>query len=221
HPDHAALEVRTALWDAAEARARERHADHPRPRIRHASNATDEEEGAGLAARGMEVVRHFWQMRRTLDGPVAAGAPPAGVTLAPPRDEDLRDAHQILQTSFAEHFGHEDEPWDDWLARVTASTTTDLDLWLLARVDGEPVGALVAHDFGDRGWVSELGVLEEFRGRGIGEALLRRSFATLAGRGLPRVLLSVDAQNETGATALYERAGMSVVRRWTLWEREL
>jgi ribosomal protein S18 acetylase RimI-like enzyme len=52
-------------------------------------------------------------------------------------------------------------------------------------------------------------------------ALLRRSFAMFAGRGVRRVILNVDAGNATGATALYERAGMRVVNRWDLWERLL
>ena len=37
--------------------------------------------------------------------------------------------------------------------------------------------------------------------------------------GLRRVVLSVDAENPTGATALYERMGMRVVSRWDVWER--
>jgi mycothiol synthase len=51
--------------------------------------------------------------------------------------------------------------------------------------------------------------------------MLRRVFATLAGRGIQDVTLSVDAQNGTGAPALYERAGMRVVNRFDQWEREL
>jgi ribosomal protein S18 acetylase RimI-like enzyme len=81
------------------------------------------------------------------------------------------------------------------------------------------VGALTASGSGDRGWVDELGVLVSHRGRGIGEALLRRSFGVFAGRGVRHVLLNVDAENPTGATALYERVGMRVAGRWDLWER--
>ena len=33
------------------------------------------------------------------------------------------------------------------------------------------------------------------------------------------MILSVDAENTTGATALYERVGMRVVDRWDIWER--
>jgi mycothiol synthase len=50
-------------------------------------------------------------------------------------------------------------------------------------------------------------------------AMLRRSFAMLAARGLDRVLVNVDAENVTGATGVYECAGMRVVNRWDLWER--
>jgi ribosomal protein S18 acetylase RimI-like enzyme len=67
--------------------------------------------------------------------------------------------------------------------------------------------------------VDYLGVLAPGRGRGIGRALLRRSFAIFAGRGVWRVILNVDAENTTGATALYERVGMRVINRWDVWER--
>ena len=33
--------------------------------------------------------------------------------------------------------------------------------------------------------------------------------------------LGVDSENETGATRLYERAGMHVDQRWILYRREL
>ena len=67
------------------------------------------------------------------------------------------------------------------------------------------------------GYVDSLGVLKEWRGRGIGKALLRRSFAELAGRGSPEVRLGVDTQNVHGAVALYEGVGMSVYRRYDVF----
>jgi ribosomal protein S18 acetylase RimI-like enzyme len=85
----------------------------------------------------------------------------------------------------------------------------------------EPAGALTGHVADDRGWVDYLGVLPRWRGRGLGAALLHHSFATFAGRGVRRVILNVDAENPTGATALYERAGMRVVNRWDLYERPI
>ena len=89
----------------------------------------------------------------------------------------------------------------------------DPTLWLVARNEGETVGVLTANVSGDHGWVGEIGVLATHRGRGIAGALLRRSFATFAARGFGRVMLNVDAENPTGATALYEGVGMRIIKR--------
>lgn len=115
----------------------------------------------------------------------------------------------------------ESEPFGRWAEEQTGSPSYDPTLWLLAKAGGQPVGALTGHVWGDRGWVDDLGVLAPCRGRGAGAALLRRSFAIFAGRGVRRVILNVDAGNTTGATALYERAGMRVINRWDVWERPL
>src|ERR671922_216071 len=57
--------------------------------------------------------------------------------------------------------------------------------------------------------------------RGLGLALLLRSFGQFYERGERRVALSVDIENPTGATRLYERAGMRVEREEVLYEKEL
>jgi GNAT superfamily N-acetyltransferase len=62
---------------------------------------------------------------------------------------------------------------------------------------------------------------ELWRRRGIALALLRTAFAEFHRRGIPRAELGVDAENPTGATRLYERAGMDVAFGWEFWEKEL
>ena len=49
-----------------------------------------------------------------------------------------------------------------------------------------------------------------WRGQGLAKVLLYRTFAEFFLRGFQVVKLDVDAQNETGATHLYERVGMHV-----------
>lgn len=51
-----------------------------------------------------------------------------------------------------------------------------------------------------------MGVLEGFRGRGIGERLLRRTLEHALGKGITRVALEARADNER-AIRLYERVG--------------
>jgi ribosomal protein S18 acetylase RimI-like enzyme len=153
---------------------------------------------------------------------VDPGTVPDGIEIGgiePAADLPLLQA--VIDEAFADHWEYHPEPHDQWVADQTGRPTYDPALWLLASDRGQPAGALIGHVSEDRGWVDYLAVLAASRGRGLGAALLRRSFAMFAGRGIRRVVLAVDAQNTTGATALYERVGMRVVSRFDWWERAL
>ena len=175
-----------------------------------------------LAARRLRPIRHFWHMQIDLTRPFEPGPAPEGVEITgiEPASQ-LPVIHAILEEAFADHWGHRSEPFDRWAQEQTGSPSYDPALWLLATLQGQPVGALTGHVADDRGWVDYLGVLPPCRGRGIGAALLYRSFAIFVGHGARRVILNVDAENTTRAVALYERAGMRVINRWDLWERLL
>jgi ribosomal protein S18 acetylase RimI-like enzyme len=69
------------------------------------------------------------------------------------------------------------------------------------------------------GFVKDLAVRPAFRGRGLGEALLRAVFAEFARRRIARVRLKVDADNPTGAVRLYRRVGMDELRRYAVYAR--
>ena len=220
HPDHRGRGIGAALLDRIEARASELAAVGPAVRFRHAINSGDEPAAEMLRARGLLPVRHFWHMQIDLDEQFEPTDPPPGIEIAAiDPHADLAAMHAILSEAFANDWDYHPEPLDRWSADNATGPTFHPTLCLLARDDGRPIGALMARLFDDRGWVSELGVLASHRGRGVGAALLRRSFASFARRGIRRVMLNVDAQNPTGATALYERVGMTVANRWTLWER--
>lgn len=222
HPKHRGRGIGASLMNRIEQRAPELVAGLPSVRFRHAIDAGDRAAAAMLRARGLRPVRHFWHMRIDLVGPVEPGPAPEGIEItAIEAPDDLPAVHAVLDEAFADDWGHHPEPFDRWADEQTTSPSYDPTLWLLGTVGGEPVGALTANVWGDRGWVNEIGVLPPHRGRGIGSALLRRSFATFARRELQSVFLNVDAENPTGATVLYERVGMRIVNRWELWERSL
>ena len=52
-------------------------------------------------------------------------------------------------------------------------------------------------------------------------ALLQHAFAEFLGRERTTVALGVDAASETGATRLYEAAGMRVEQQYAVYEKEL
>ena len=219
HPEERGRGIGSALFDRIEARAVELLAAADSPRFRHSINARDAAAAAIASARGLRPVRHNWHMQLDLDGPIEPTQDPPAITIGgiePP--DDLRVVHAILESAFAEDPGDHPDPFDRWAEEHVTSPSYDPSLWLLARDGDVPVAALTASS-GDGGWVDWLGVLPSHRGRGIGHALLRRSFAEFAERGMRRVMLNVDAENVTGATAVYERAGMRVVNAWDLWER--
>ena len=73
----------------------------------------------------------------------------------------------------------------------------------------------------EMGWIGSLGVLREYRHRGLATALLHQSFGDFYRRGKKRVGLGVDAQNLTGALRLYQGVGMRVARQYNIYEKEL
>jgi mycothiol synthase len=221
-PGYRGRGIGSSLLNLTEERAGQLLAGLGSGRFRHAIHAGDDAAAAMLKARGLRPVRHFWQMQIDLTGPFEPGPAPEGVEITGIGSPgDLPAIHGVIDEAFADHWGHRSEPFDRWMQEHEASPSHDPTLWLLARAEGRPAGALTGHLESDRGWVDYLGVLAPRRGRGAGMALLRRSFAMFAGRGARRVVLNVDAENSTGAIALYERAGMRVVNRWDLWEGPL
>ena len=69
--------------------------------------------------------------------------------------------------------------------------------------------------------MNSLAIRRQWRRRGIGLAFLYHAFGEFYRREIHNVYLGVDAQSLTGATRLYERAGMHVVRQYNTYEKEL
>jgi mycothiol synthase len=220
HPAHRGRGIGTALLDRIEARAAERVAGVPSPRFRHSINGSDAAAAAMLEARGLRPVRHFWHMQIELPAPIETGPLPDGIEIAGiTSPDDLPVVHAVLEEAFADHWGNYPEPYPQWVDEEASGPDYDPTFWLRATEHGDMLGTLTGNLWGDRGWVGYLGVRARGRGRGIGAALLREAFARFAARGARYAVLNVDAENTTGATALYERVGMRVVNRWDLWER--
>ena len=155
---------------------------------------------------------------------------PEGIVLRTFRDApDLRGVIAADAEAFRDHRGFverdADEARERWEHLVANDPNFDPDLWFLAMDDNRIVGiSLCMPQLGDEksiGVVGTLGVVREWRHRGLGMALLLHSFHELRRRGRALATLSVDANSLTGATRLYERAGMHVYRQMTMYELEL
>jgi mycothiol synthase len=97
--------------------------------------------------------------------------------------------------------------------------------WFVA-VDGGEIAGFVLSRVGisqtpEEAWIYIVGVRPAWRRRGIALALLQHRLWELYQKGKRRVRLEVDTQNPTGATRLYEKAGMHVESRYDFFEKEL
>jgi mycothiol synthase len=177
---------------------------------------------AFVRGRGYRAARTFWRMTIDMgDQPPAGPRWPDGVSIRSfVRDQDEVATWQAAEEAFADHWGHVPAAFEEWIKR-TEGETFDPELWFLAIDDatGQIAGTSLCAPYLDTGWIGTLGVRRPWRGKGLGEALLRHSFVEFHGRGRRRVSLGVDAQSLTGATRLYERAGMHVDRAHELWTK--
>jgi mycothiol synthase len=224
HPDHVGRGIGTFLVRWMEARARE-HVPLAPADARVVLNIGVYGRNAAarqlLEGEGYAPVRHFWRMVIDLDVTPQAPVWPEGITVrACASAEDERLVFATLDEAFRDHWGYTPATYEEWERRAK-DTGFDPSLWFLA-VDGEEVaGALIGRYYQGMGWVKTLGVRRPWRRRGLGQALLQLAFGEFYRRGRRIVGLGVDAANETGATRLYEGAGMRVAHEYAVYQKEL
>lgn len=172
-----------------------------------------------LEDRGYGLVRHFFHMAIELDQPVWPDVPDGLLVRPLDPGSDPRGLYELMEHAFSEHWGWMPTSFENFWRRVSERDDFDPRVSLLAFEGDRLVGAAVNVVKSGEGWVNDLGVRKDQRGRGIGELLLRCSFAIFAERGLKTGRLGVDAGNETGAVRLYERVGMRVVRRFDTYSK--
>jgi ribosomal protein S18 acetylase RimI-like enzyme len=171
---------------------------------------------AHLRSRGFRLLRKGHEMVVDLVGAPSTPSAPDGVRIEGFGPDDVPEAARVLSSAFRDHHGDMAAPpatMEHWMR----SSAVRLDASFLAYDEEGLVGVLVAENGTDGGYVGALGVERRGRGRGIGRVLLESSFARFAATGAPLVVLDVDAENVTGATRLYEAAGMRRRLTQELW----
>ena len=225
HPEHRRRGVGSAIVRLIEERARAEESSVPageRVYLQNGTLDTDECTDRFYRERGYESVRGFRGMQIDLEAePEVPDVPGIEIRLYrhPDEAQAFYDTHQ---DSFASHWEFRPMAWEEWRKRQD-KTTFDPTLWWAAVADDEIAGISICEQKNDPdlGWVDALGVRPAYRRRGIAEALLKTAFAEFWRRGERRVGLGVDAESPTGATRVYERAGMRTLWHAIVYEKEL
>lgn len=196
--------------------------DGARVVLHNPTNAYNNEATALLTGLGYQLARNFWRMQIGLDAaPEAAPAPDGIILRQVATEEDEFRLYEAVQEAFEDHWGHAAKPFDRWSAS-NKRHGFDPGLWWMALDGDELAGGLVSFTLPDpKGWVRYVAVRRPWRRRGLAQALLARAFGAFQERGISTVELGVDAESLTGATRLYERVGMKVVRGFAIFEKEL
>jgi mycothiol synthase len=219
-PPSEAGDVRLALFDWAEERARERVGEL----LRFNTASVDEPTNELLEARGYRLIRHFYRMRIDFDGDLPEPHWPPGMTVRTATREDAQLAYDVEEETFEDTWEHSRMPFEVWKHIMLSEAWFDPTLWFFVEHGNDIAAvALCREREGEKGlgWVNILGVRDKWRRRGLGRALLLHCFHEFRRRGFHAAALGVDAESLTGANRLYESAGMRVVRRSDVYEKAL
>ncbi len=214
HPSYVGLGLGTQLLDWAEARAREHGSDW-------LAQTVDDADKAGTAllrSRGYDVLATNWLLERPVEG--AAPTLAEGVTLRPFAPGDARVVHQVVQDAFDEWQPRRHE-YEEWAKTTIERPSFDPELSPVAVVGDEVVGVALSLHLPDSpdGYVEQVAVRRDFRGRGLARALLTVAAEAAGRRG--KQSLTLWTHSGTGALAMYERLGMTVRRSTTVYRTKL
>jgi mycothiol synthase len=205
HPRASGRGIGSALRPAIEARAAEKGVQT----LIQAVASTDEPGRALLEAAGYAEAHRYTFMQVELAGPPAEPRLPDGIAIRPFEPE--RDDRAVFEVDSAAFAGAPDfipQPFDAWRVEHVEAAAVRPHASPLAWAGDELAGfALNQMRAPDLGYVEILAVDAAWRGRGLGRALLLRSFADLAAIGATAVGLGVAGHNER-ARGLYESVGM-------------
>jgi mycothiol synthase len=233
HPDWRRRGIGRALFRWNERRARERAAQEPEFGGRDAvigGFASEFEPGnvALFESEGYRAFRYAFAMihRRVVDAePIAM---PEGLEIRPVTPDQHRPIFEADDEAFHDHFEHRPATEDDFVATF-AQPDLDTSLWKVAWDGDEVAGGVFTTIWKEetealgvkRAWLESVFTRRPWRRRGLARALIGATLVELRERGIEEAMLGVDAENPTGALALYEGLGFEVKVRTQRYRKPL
>jgi mycothiol synthase len=170
----------------------------------------------GAERNGFTLDRIYFRMRTERSEPFTEIELPPGFVIRPLSGQGEVEAWvEAFNDAFASHHDAPTYTVAEKMQRLDDDSympTTDL---VLVAPDGRFAGISlntkeVLDDGEERVWVRSIGIRPEWRGTGLGRALLQTSINALIEHGFTTVRLSVDSDNATSALRLYKGTGFEV-----------
>lgn len=175
-----------------------------------------------LERHGFSIARSTNRMEIKLEQePPALELPDSIIIRSFERGQDERATFEANDEAFRDHWGHVPGNFEEWQRWAVEREDFDPSLYFLACEGDQIAGVSLCQLKTGTGWVDDLSVRRPWRRKGVGAALLQHTFREFYRRGISTVALDVDTQNLTGATRLYQRAGMRPVRRYDTYMKEI
>lgn len=224
HPEYLGLGIGTSLLKALDGRCRQQVPLAPpgwRVFIRNGVGIKEKNAGTIHEEAGFNAIRYSWRMEINLSALPATVNWPGQIEL---RQFDLASQDRTLflahEDAFRDHWGHTPRTFEFWQTNISGQPNLDSDQWFIAWDGDQLAGYSLCRLKQGIAWVGTLGVRRPWRKQGLGMALLKHSFREMYRRGYSSIGLTVDASNPTGATRLYERAGMHIASEFVVYEKE-
>ncbi|HZU67349.1 MAG TPA: GNAT family N-acetyltransferase [Ktedonobacteraceae bacterium] len=224
HPAYRGLGIEAHLLRLAEERAQHFIPQAPegaRVALNSWVNSHNVDLARVLEEEGFKRIRIHWSMEIEFNQRPPAPEWPdhIGVRTFQPGQE--RAVFAAFDEAFQDHWGYVPGDFESWKHWTLDRADFDPSLWFIAYEGDEIAGiSLCEYSLGTP-WVGDLAVRRPWRRKGLGMALLRHSFGEFYRRGSRKARLGVDSQNLSGATRLYERAGMHKAHESYNYEKEL
>ncbi|MCI0713975.1 MAG: GNAT family N-acetyltransferase [Chloroflexi bacterium] len=233
HPDYQNQGLGTYITRWAEQRARETFEKAPADaKLLVVSGAYSHHQDAIelLENEGYEKTRIFWTMKIDLDHDIPEPQFPPNIHMTTFAEfKDLRAMANATDDAFLDHWGYVStteerrvENWAEWTNPEKSPNYDATTFWLA--LDGDEIAGMslctpTSNENKNHGYVYTLGVRRTWRRQGLALAMLHFTFREMKARGKEVVLLDVDSESLTGATRLYEKAGMYVLREGVDYEK--
>ena len=176
-----------------------------------------------LESEGFVVVKNYWQLRWEGDEDFSIKMP-EGFSLRPfTLDQDEQMLADLQNAAFGHHWGFSPNSVEEIRARVRLDRSPPEGIIFV--LDGSrPAGynwtLRASNGVRAVGWIAMTGVHPDYRGRGLGTAVVLAGMEYLKNTGVDGIELEVDSEN-VPATKLYANLGFKKVDQTVWYEKRL